>query len=166
MNSGYIHSDSDFLHPFRHPSGCRSFYNSHTQLQTASCDNRIQSGDFIANRTNQQSRIIKHRNQQHCNIHPLTTVFAEGTFSYMTTEYRAGDTVYIIENASRIREATVVRTGAGFCTLRFSDGGGTRLRESRLFPSRKQAEVELARMKAANREDTSASCPGSIDWLG
>ena len=60
----------------------------------------------------------------------------------------------------------MVRTGAGFCTLRFPGGGGTRLRESRLFPSRKQAEAELARMKAANNEETSASRGGSIDWLG
>ena len=76
-------------------------------------------------------------------------------------KYVQGDKVFIIENGSRIREAEVLRCAAGFCTIRFRNGGGTRLRESRLYPTMTEAEAEIARNKkpASHGE-------GRMDWLG
>ena len=51
-------------------------------------------------------------------------------------KFNLGDVVYFIANGYHIREATVIRTGAGFCTIKFNDNetpAGTRVRESKLF---------------------------------
>ena len=58
-------------------------------------------------------------------------------------------------------QAEVIRCAAGFCTIRFQKGGGTRLRESRLYPTIAEAEAEISRNKkpASHGE-------GRMDWLG
>lgn len=62
-------------------------------------------------------------------------------------KYRPGQKVYLITNGIYIREAEIVRHTSGFYTIRWSDsGGGTRVRESRLYAS--PEEVEKARNKA------------------
>ena len=76
-------------------------------------------------------------------------------------KYVPGDRVFIIENGSRIREAEVIRRATGFCTIRFRNGGGTRLRESRLYPTMAEAEAEISR----NRKPASHG-EGRLDWLG
>ena len=43
-----------------------------------------------------------------------------------------------------VREATVIRTGSGFCTIKFNDNetpAGTRVRESKLFQTKQEAEI-------------------------
>ena len=35
--------------------------------------------------------------------------------------FNLGDTVFFIANGYHIREATVIRTGSGFCTIKFND---------------------------------------------
>ena len=45
--------------------------------------------------------------------------------------FNLGDIVYFIANGYHIREATVIRTGSGFCTIKFNDNetpAGTRVR--------------------------------------
>ena len=76
-------------------------------------------------------------------------------------KYVPGDRVFIIENGSRIREAEVIRCATGFSIIRFRNGGGTRLRESRLYPTIAEAEAEISRNKkpASHGE-------GRMDWLG
>lgn len=62
----------------------------------------------------------------------------------METKYKAGDTVYIISSARFIEEATVVMTISGFVTIRFTKrGGGTRVRENRLYATREEAEAAI-----------------------
>ena len=62
----------------------------------------------------------------------------------MNTKFKPGNTVYLIGNNHFIEEATVVMTIAGFVTIRFTErGGGTRVRESRLYPTRKEAEANV-----------------------
>ena len=54
-------------------------------------------------------------------------------------KYNVGDTVYFIANGYHIREATVIRAGSGFCTIKFNDNetpAGTRVRESKLFKTK------------------------------
>lgn len=57
--------------------------------------------------------------------------------------FNLGDIVYFIANGYHVREATVIRTG-GFCTIKFNDNetpAGTRVRESKLFKTKQEAEV-------------------------
>lgn len=58
-------------------------------------------------------------------------------------KFNLGDIVYFIANGYHVREATVIRTG-GFCTIKFNDNetpAGTRVRESKLFKTKQEAEV-------------------------
>lgn len=59
-------------------------------------------------------------------------------------KYDAGDIVFFISNGYHIREATVIRAGGGFCTIKFNDNetpAGTRVRESKLFRTKQEAEA-------------------------
>lgn len=52
--------------------------------------------------------------------------------------FNLGDTVYFIANGYHIRN------GSGFCTIKFNDNetpAGTRVRESKLFQTKQEAEV-------------------------
>lgn len=58
-------------------------------------------------------------------------------------KYDVGDIVFFISNGYYIREATVIRSGE-FCTIKFNDNetpAGTRVRESKLFKTKQEAEV-------------------------
>lgn len=62
----------------------------------------------------------------------------------MDMKYLRGDTVYLISNGHIIEEATVVMNLAGFVTIRFTKrGGGTRVRESRLYATQEEAEAAV-----------------------
>ena len=59
-------------------------------------------------------------------------------------KYNVGDIVFFISNGYNIREATVIHCGSGFCTIKFNDNetpAGTRVRESKLFQSKQEAEI-------------------------
>lgn len=88
----------------------------------------------------------------------------------MKKNFVLGETVYIIENATHVREAVVVRTSGEFCVIRLSGGGGTRLRESRLFRSRTEAEESVRLFRKAHEEtgspEGSSGSFGDIGWLG
>ena len=59
----------------------------------------------------------------------------------MAGKYKSGDRVYIIESKRFIREVEVLKFSGGLYTLRFIDsGGGIKLRENRLFPTKDEAE--------------------------
>jgi len=62
----------------------------------------------------------------------------------MPNKYNPGDTVYIVESNRIIREVKVLKVAGGFVTLRFMDSdGGIKLRESRLFLTKEDAEASL-----------------------
>ncbi len=62
----------------------------------------------------------------------------------MTSKFKPDDTVFLVGNGRFIEEATVVMTVSGFVTIRFKDrSGGTRVRESRLYPTGEEAEAAL-----------------------
>ena len=62
----------------------------------------------------------------------------------MDTKFSKGDTIYLISSNHFIEEATVVMNLAGFVTIRFTKrGGGTRVWESRLYPTREEAEAAM-----------------------
>ncbi|MBQ4513821.1 MAG: hypothetical protein II969_12570 [Anaerolineaceae bacterium] len=62
----------------------------------------------------------------------------------METKFKAGETVYLVSNSHFIEEANVVMTISGFVTIRFTQrGGGTRVRENRLYSIREEAEASI-----------------------
>ena len=62
----------------------------------------------------------------------------------MANKYKPGDTVYIVSSVRWIREAKVLKYAGGFYTLKFADtGGGIKVRESRIFPTKEAAEVNI-----------------------
>ena len=66
----------------------------------------------------------------------------------MNGKYQPGQLVFLTGgNTHLIKEATVLKYSGGFYTIRFSEGGGTRVRESRIYPSRKEAEDAILNKK-------------------
>ena len=61
--------------------------------------------------------------------------------------FQVDQTVYLISSVNWIKEAKVLKYSGGFYTIRFSEGGGTRVRESRIYPSRKEAEDAILNKK-------------------
>ncbi len=62
-------------------------------------------------------------------------------------EYKPGDTVYIVESVGTIRETTVMKISGGMAALRFRNGGGIRVRVSRLFPTKEAAEEHVKKTR-------------------
>lgn len=70
----------------------------------------------------------------------------------MSASFNPGDIAYIVESNHYIREVEVVKAAAGFCTIRFTDhGGGIKVRESRLFPSKEAAEASLPKKEVLKK---------------
>ncbi len=62
----------------------------------------------------------------------------------METKFRAGETVYLINDSHVVEETTVVMTISGFVTVRFTKREwGERVRESRLYVTREEAESAI-----------------------
>ena len=49
-------------------------------------------------------------------------------------------------NKNLIKEATVLKYTGGFYTIRLESGGGIKVRESRIYPSREEAEAAIQSM--------------------
>lgn len=54
-----------------------------------------------------------------------------------------GTRVFIIESNRFVTEAEVLRRSGDFYTIRFSSNGGIKVRRSRIFLSREEAEAQL-----------------------
>ena len=60
----------------------------------------------------------------------------------MNGKYQPGQKVFLTGgNKNLIKEATVLKYTGGFYTIRFNNGGGVKVRESRICPSREEAEA-------------------------
>lgn len=71
-------------------------------------------------------------------------------------QFNEGDTVYFIASSIFIKQAKVLRNTGGFCTIVFSDNGncgpsGTRVRESKLYRTEKEANEVVKQHKEANK---------------
>lgn len=84
-----------------------------------------------------------------------------GTLKDIEKKYLSGDISYIVENASHVREAVVVRSSGVCFLLRLFGGGGTRLRETRLFRTVEDAGEYVLRIREANKEVSEHDDP---DW--
>ena len=65
----------------------------------------------------------------------------------MNGKYQSGQKVFLTGgNKNLIKEATVLKY-TGFYTIRFDSGGGIKVRESRIYPSREEAEAAILNRK-------------------
>ena len=64
--------------------------------------------------------------------------------------YKAGDKAWIVESTIFVKEVEIVNIKGGFVTLKFKGtSGGIRVRESRLYKTKEEAEkvVEMNKKK-------------------
>lgn len=65
--------------------------------------------------------------------------------------FNPGDIVYIVENGNHIRECRIVSIDSDFAVISFGRGG-TRLRLSRLYHSREEAEANIPKHEEHGKE--------------
>lgn len=70
----------------------------------------------------------------------------------MTTNYKAGDKVYIIESNKIVRERTIVRGHGDLYIIRFDSGGGIQIEVQRLFGSEEETETNLPKPKNRSKQ--------------
>lgn len=59
-------------------------------------------------------------------------------------KFNLGDKAFIIESSIFVNEIVIVRTAGGFVTIRYpNSNGGFRVRESRLFATKQEAEANI-----------------------
>ena len=60
-------------------------------------------------------------------------------------QFNLGDIVYFIASNRIVKEAKVIRNAGGFVTIKFDEGNcgpsGTRVRESKLYRTKEEAEA-------------------------
>ena len=67
----------------------------------------------------------------------------------MKAKYQEGQKVFLTgARPNLIEEATVFRYTGGMYTIRFKNGGGIRVREDRIYPTRKDAEEAINRRRS------------------
>ncbi len=73
----------------------------------------------------------------------------------MAAKYKPGDLAYIVESNRFIREVQVRSAAGGMYVIRFTDtGGGIKVKESRLFPTKADAERSLHGNSQEKRKKT------------
>ena len=66
----------------------------------------------------------------------------------MNGKYQPGQKVFLTgSRVDLIKEATVLKYTGGFYTIRFESGGGVKVRESRIYLTRKEAEEVILNRK-------------------
>ena len=66
----------------------------------------------------------------------------------MNGKYQPGQRVFLTGgNKNLIKEATVLKYTGGFYTICFDSGGGIKVRESKIYPSREEAEAAILNRK-------------------
>lgn len=56
-------------------------------------------------------------------------------WEYAMRKFKTGDTAYLVESNRIVRPGKILNVSGDMCLFRFEDGGGIRVRQSRLFPS-------------------------------
>lgn len=66
-------------------------------------------------------------------------------------KFNLGDIAYMVESNYIIREGKIISKDGGFFLLRFTEGGGTRVKEHRLFKTEEEAQAEIDKIRANRR---------------
>ena len=64
--------------------------------------------------------------------------------------YSIGEIAYLIESNRFIMEGKIVSRSGEFYLFRFTEGGGTRVRADRLYPTEEAAQAVLDRKRRAD----------------
>lgn len=64
--------------------------------------------------------------------------------------YQVGEIAYLIESNRFITEGKIVQRSGDFYLFRFIEGGGTRVRGDRLYPTEEAAQAVLDRKRRQN----------------
>ena len=110
----------------------------------------IANGDFFPHRGRKYSG-------WEADLESVTSHTPGTSFSLM--KFNEGQIVFIIENEMRVSEACVLRSAASFVTIYFENGGGTKLRENRIYTTRREA-------KEALKNSSHTEVKRGMDWLG
>ena len=54
--------------------------------------------------------------------------------------YKVGQLVWFVQSGMHVKEAKIISISGDFCTIRFEDGGGIRVRSSKLYSTKEDAE--------------------------
>ncbi|HIU14391.1 MAG TPA: hypothetical protein IAD15_10040 [Candidatus Fimiplasma intestinipullorum] len=65
-------------------------------------------------------------------------------------KYQIGELAYIIESTIHVTQVKILKYVGGYYTVRFSNGGGIRVRENRLYKTKEEAEQIVTSVKARN----------------
>ena len=60
--------------------------------------------------------------------------------------FRKGQTVYFLQSKKNIIQARIIAVSGGFYTLKLADGGGIRMRESRLYATEEEAKKAIQKL--------------------
>lgn len=59
--------------------------------------------------------------------------------------FKAGDTAFIVESNRIIRQVTIKSCSGGMYLIKFEIGGGIKVKEHRLFATKKDAESSISK---------------------
>lgn len=65
----------------------------------------------------------------------------------MSSKYKANETAFLIESNRVIRKVKIVKFTGGLYTVQFGNGGGIKVRETRLFATEEEARSALPKPK-------------------
>jgi len=57
--------------------------------------------------------------------------------------FKINDYAYIITNGRYVEKVLIIKSGGGFYIVKFSNGAGTRIRESRLYHTEEEAKASI-----------------------
>lgn len=66
---------------------------------------------------------------------------------------RKGNVCWIVESNRRKRQVEVLKVDQDFATVAFSDGGGIRVRKSRLYETAREADQKIKESALKDSED-------------
>ena len=69
------------------------------------------------------------------------------------SKFKVGQTAYFVRSGVQVMDVQILSSTNGFCTIRFVEtGGGIRVRDSKLFETREEAEAQINKQNKGRRE--------------
>lgn len=68
-------------------------------------------------------------------------------------KFRVGQIAYFVRSGVQVLEVQILSISNGFCTIRFLEtGGGIKVRDSKLYAAKEEAEEQIRRQNKGRRE--------------
>lgn len=69
-------------------------------------------------------------------------------------KFRTGQMAYFVRSGVQVLEVQILSISNGFCTIRFQEtSGGIRVRETKLFATKEEAEEQIRKQNKGRREN-------------